>query len=129
MVQELGLKRVMFVDFVQQPELPGVYALGDAFVFATRGDPYGLVVDEAMAAGLPVISTTHAGEIGARVIQDETGLLIPPDNVSALETAMLSMLDDRKRAMEMGASANHRFADRSVDSWAAQIEKFLDLML
>ncbi len=50
--------RVKLAGFHQKAELPRLYAAGDVFVFPTLGDPYGLVVDEAMAAGLPVISTT-----------------------------------------------------------------------
>ncbi len=61
------------MDFVQKDRLPEFYALGDAFVFPTRGDPYGLVVDEAMASGLPVIASDAAGEITSRVTPEETG--------------------------------------------------------
>ncbi len=43
----------------------------DVFVFPTLGDPYGLVVDEAMASSLPVISTSAAGEIADRIVDGE----------------------------------------------------------
>ncbi len=49
-----GLRNVHFVGFVQPKALPPWYGIADAFVFPTLGDPNGLVVEEAMAAGLPV---------------------------------------------------------------------------
>ena len=52
---ERGIRNVFFTGFLQKPDLPHYYALADVFVFPTLGDPYGLVVDEAMACGLPVI--------------------------------------------------------------------------
>jgi glycosyltransferase involved in cell wall biosynthesis len=103
--------------------LPGVYALGDVFVFPTRGDPYGLVVDEALAAGLPVISTTSAGEIVERVKPGETGELVPRDDIDALAAAMCRMCDDPIGIARMGQAATRSLVDRTPASWAVQIER------
>ena len=62
-----GINDVYFVGFYQKTELPSIYSLADIFIFPTLGDPYGLVVDEAMACALPVITTSAAGEIDSRV--------------------------------------------------------------
>ena len=59
------LPRVVMPGFVQPAELPGWYALADCLVFPTHGDPNGLVVEEALAAGLPVIVSDAAGDIAA----------------------------------------------------------------
>ncbi len=48
---------IHFAGFAQRELLPAYYALADAFVFPTHTDPWGLVVNEAMACGLPVISS------------------------------------------------------------------------
>lgn len=125
-VQAVADRRIPGVavrDFVQQPALPEVFALADALVFPTRGDPYGLVVDEAMAAGLPVISSTNAGEIATRIIPGSTGLLVPPDDPAALHDAMLSLEADRRSASEMGDRAAKRLEGRTPERWAAQVAK------
>jgi len=52
---------VRFTGHIRSDDLPGYYSAADALVFPTLGDPHGVVVEEAMAAGLPVICTTEAG--------------------------------------------------------------------
>ena len=58
---QLGLTDVVFHPFVQQRDLPGIYASADVFVFPTLEDVWGLVVNEALTAGLPVLCSVHAG--------------------------------------------------------------------
>ena len=52
---------IQFTGFAQRESLPAYYALADALVFPTHTDPWGLVVNEAMACGLPVICSDVAG--------------------------------------------------------------------
>ena len=75
---ERGIRNVIFAGFFQKAELPRLYAAADVFVFPTLGDPYGLVVDEAMACSLPIISTSAAGEIRDRVESGVNGFVVPP---------------------------------------------------
>lgn len=121
LVRELNLSSVQFMDFVQQSNLPEIYALADVFVFPTLGDPYGLVVDEAMASGLPIIATTSAGEISSRVIPGITGLLVAPDSVESLQGAMMAVLSQSTLVSQMGQNAEHKFLDVSVERWVDQI--------
>jgi glycosyltransferase involved in cell wall biosynthesis len=65
--REEGLTNVAFAGFHQSDTLPSLLAAADAFVFPTLGDPFGMAVPEAMACGLPVISTSAAGEIRGRI--------------------------------------------------------------
>ena len=58
---QFGLTDVVFHPFVQQRDLPGIYASADVFVFPTLEDVWGLVVNEALAAGLPALCSVHAG--------------------------------------------------------------------
>ena len=64
---------VVIAGFRDKRQLPAIYAAADLFVFPTLGDPYGLVIDEAMACSLPVITTTATGELGLRVVDGVTG--------------------------------------------------------
>lgn len=124
-VEARQVRGVVMRDFVQQDELPEVMGAADALVFPTRGDPYGLVVDEAMAAGLPVIASTSAGEIRSRVAHGATGLLVAPDDQHGLWAAMDSLLNDTHRAQEMGEAGAKWIEHRTPDRWAHQVSDAL----
>lgn len=114
---------VRFVPFTQTTALPALLAEADAFVFPTRGDPYGLVVDEAMAAGLPVISSMNAGEIRSRVRHEETGLLVRADDPRALADAMARLAEDQPWAHKLGERGYLEIRTHTPDRWAEQLEK------
>ena len=60
-VKKLKLKNVKLVDFIQPKKLAFEYSKHDIFIMPTLSDPWGLVVNEAMAAGLPIICSDKAG--------------------------------------------------------------------
>jgi glycosyltransferase involved in cell wall biosynthesis len=122
------LRNVAFVGFVQKEDLPRYYAAADAFVFPTLGDPYGLVVDEAMACSLPVLTTTAVGEIGSRVVDGENGYLVPPENAAALAGRMQRLLDDETRR-RLGQRAFAKVADQTVGRWAEEFETAVERIL
>jgi len=121
--REVGL---LFVgDGVEQPELearaagvqPGVirctgfahreqlavyYALAEAFVFPTHTDPWGLVVNEAMACGLPIVATEAGGCVEDLVQEGENGYVVPSANVTKLAEAMAAFARDPQLAARMG---------------------------
>jgi glycosyltransferase involved in cell wall biosynthesis len=90
------LPSVKFAGFVQPAALPEWYAICDVLVFPTHGDPNGLVVEEALAAGLPVITSDAAGDIWTRV-PETVGCIFPVGDVDALVKAMLLLADPLKR--------------------------------
>jgi glycosyltransferase involved in cell wall biosynthesis len=69
--------RATFAGFLQQDELPLSYARGKIFCFPTRNDPWGVVANEACAAGLPVVTCENAGCAGELVIHDRNGYVLP----------------------------------------------------
>ena len=125
---ERGLS-VRLAGFRQKNELPRMYAASDIFVFPTLGDPYGLVVDEAMAAGLPVISTTSAGEIHERVHDGENGYLVPADDATALAIAMRRLGSDPALRSRMGTRSAEMIAPYTPDRWAEQFEIAVDAIV
>ena len=70
-----------------------LFAEADLFAFPTRGDCLPLAVMEAMAAGLPVI-TTHVGALAEAVTDGHTGLIVPPDDPDALRGALTALIAD-----------------------------------
>jgi glycosyltransferase involved in cell wall biosynthesis len=90
--RESATPGVTFAGFVQPADLPEWYAMCDILVFPTHGDPNGLVVEEALAAGCPVIVSDAAGDIKARV-PDSVGRVFPVGDVMALARAMTELAE------------------------------------
>jgi glycosyltransferase involved in cell wall biosynthesis len=119
------LERVVFAGFIQAEQIAGWYALADAMVFPTLGDPHGLVVEEAMVAGLPVICTTAAGDIAARLPHGEAGFIVTPNDSQALEGAMRALADDEPGRLQMGRRAAELAEARSHRRYAEEFEAFV----
>lgn len=126
---ERGIRNVVFAGFKQKPELPRYYALADVFVFPTLGDPYGLVVDEAMACGLPIISTSAAGEIRDRIEEGVNGYIVPPEDSAALAGAMRRLAQDGTSRERMGAVSAQRIQGHTPERWAENFERIVYALL
>jgi glycosyltransferase involved in cell wall biosynthesis len=122
-IERRGLDRVIFAGFIQRDDLPPWYAAADVLVFPTRADTYGMVVDEAMAAGVPVISTTTAGEIRTRVIEGKTGWLVPAQDPDALAKAMASAAEDPTATRRLGTVALKLMEGQGPSRWAEEFEE------
>ncbi len=81
------------------------YAAADVFVLPSRFEPWGLVVNEAMAAGLPVIASERVGCVDDLVSNGENGLVVPAENVQRLAAAMQLLLDDEALCRRMSEKA------------------------
>ncbi len=126
---ERGLRNVVFAGFHQKQELPRYYAAADVFVFSTLGDPYGLVVDEAMACSLPVISTAAAGEITDRVDEGINGYIVPPENSEALANRMFLFVGNSDLCERMGESSAEKIAGHTPERWAEEFESIANNLL
>jgi glycosyltransferase involved in cell wall biosynthesis len=111
--------------FLEGEALRAWYSAADVFVFPTLGDPYGEVVQEAMASGLPVIATTTAGDIADRVVEGETGYLVPPDDALSLARRMRLLASDPALRSRLGANGGERIQDWSTERWASRFEDMI----
>jgi glycosyltransferase involved in cell wall biosynthesis len=96
---------VQFAGFQQQAVLPKFYGMADVFVLPTHSDTWGLVINEAMASGLPVISSTAAGAAMDLVQHGRNGYLFEPGNVDALATHIRTVLNAPDKAEDMGRAS------------------------
>ena len=116
---------VAFTGFVQRQEIPRYYAAADVAVLPTLGDANGLVVEEALAAGLPVICTDSVGEIRTRLPPEGPGIIVPTENREALAAAMTQLAVDSERRSTLAARAFGRAAEMTPERHALDFERFV----
>jgi glycosyltransferase involved in cell wall biosynthesis len=125
-VKDLALQGVSFCGFRQIDELPAYYAHAGAFVHPALVDQWGLVVNEAMAAGLPVLVSERAGCAQDLVQHGVNGFTFDPENVPEL-ARLLSVLShpDTDRA-GMGEASRRIIADWSPARFASGLWAAVD---
>jgi glycosyltransferase involved in cell wall biosynthesis len=92
-------------------DLIGLYQRADVFCLPTLGDCLPMVLSEAGAMGLPLVST-DVGAIGEIVRDGQTGLLVPPDNPAALASALTRLTGDPQLRHRLGDGARELVTDR-----------------
>jgi glycosyltransferase involved in cell wall biosynthesis len=95
------------------------YAQADVFVFPSVSDPWGLVLNEAMASGLPLVTTSAPGAVDDLVIHGRNGLVVEPFDVVGLATAMSTLTADAALRLSMGAESSSIIAGFEPETWAA----------
>ena len=113
------------VHFLGNPQnvVPELMRTADLFVFPSRYEPYGLVVIEAMASGLPVITATTTG--AAEIVTSECGVVLSDtEETQALAQAMSRLARDRDLRNQMGKAAR---AVAEQHSWASMAQIYVDL--
>lgn len=86
-------------------DIAALFAASDLFVLPSRDEPFGIVVLEAMAAGVPIVATQTAGPL--EILNAATAVLVPIGEVQALAQAIGQFLDDRSAAQGRAAQAAH----------------------
>lgn len=109
---DLGLDdRIRFTGARIGPDLDASYAAADLVVLASRFESYGMVVTEALAHGLPVVTTTVGAlpqTLGRHADQSRPGLLVPPDDPEALATALRGWLSSPSMRAQLRTAAGRR---------------------
>ena len=111
--------QVVFPGFLQRDELAPVYALAEALVFPTHSDPWGLVVNEAIACALPVIVTRVAGCVADLVRDGENGYVVGPGDPAALSQAIGQLLHSSELQKRMAHRSLEISSQFTPDAWAA----------
>ncbi len=100
--------KVSFLGMFQRPQLVDRYYEADIFAFAPIwNEGFGLPPVEAMAAGLPVV-TSRSGTLVETVIDGKTGILVEKNNATELAAALLSLVEDDDRREAMGRAGRRR---------------------
>jgi glycosyltransferase involved in cell wall biosynthesis len=113
----LGATNVHFIPFSSKEKLKQYYTAADLFCFPTREDIWGLVINEAMGYGLPVITTDRCNAGIEMVKDDVNGYIIPVESVNDIVQKSAMILSDEDIQVRMGRESiktAHRFTVESM---------------
>jgi 1,2-diacylglycerol 3-alpha-glucosyltransferase len=128
LVCRYGLSGVVHLPgFLQYDELPTYYGLAGAFVHASTVEQWGLVVNEAMAAGLPVIISERCGCVDELVIQGRNGYSFDPLDPAELCRLLLLVASERCDRQRLAQEGRTIIADWSPERFALGLRKAADL--
>jgi len=128
MITELDLCNVFLFGHKSQDELPRFYAAADVFVFPSLVDVWGLVVNEALASGLPILASCHSG-VGQGLIEGaEVGEVFDPLDIDSFAGMLLrwatgQLPSDRSIARRLVEKEDYSLSVRAFRNLAAEISK------
>lgn len=102
----------IFAGFVNQRELPRVLGASDIFVLPSENEPWGLIINEAMCAGLAIVTAREVGAVPDLVKDGVNGKLFEAGDVGGLTESLRPLVADPARAQAMGAESR-----RMIASW------------
>jgi glycosyltransferase involved in cell wall biosynthesis len=104
---------IVFGGFVNQTELPHIYGASDIFVLPAESEPWGLAVNEAMCAGLPIVVSGEVGCAADLVREGINGYLVKAGNVSSLVKVLETLVANPSIRQGMGAASR-----ALIDTWS-----------
>lgn len=120
-IEKYDLKNIHFINFIQLDVLKKYYMAADLFVLPTREDTWGLVVNEAMSYGLPVI-TTNRCVAGLELIENGiNGYLVPTNDSKALAEKISFLFDNPNLRGKMALNNFEKIKDYNYENMARVI--------
>ena len=118
---------IHFVDFQNQQQMPAVYAMADIFVLPSKGpgETWGLAVNEAMAAGKPVLVSDACGCVQDLVEEGVNGWIFKAGDQAMLQAKIESISTDKNVLAAMGKKGSERIKQYNFEGIASAIENSL----
>lgn len=128
LIDEIGLRDVSLPGFRQIDELPAYYGLASAFIHPALQEQWGLVVNEAMAAGLPVLISQSCGCARDLIIDGVTGFTFDPGNTAELADLMFRVSTGQYDLQTIALNAQKHIDAWGLDRFAAGITEALQVV-
>ena len=123
-IQTLGLSKVVHLPgFLQEHQLLPYFAHAKCFIHASTHEQWGLVVNEAMAAGLPVLVSNRCGCFDDLVLEGKTGFGFDPMDTTALSSLMVKINSETHHGTLMGQNAFNHIQQFSPEYFAQNLVK------
>jgi len=124
--QTLHLKNVFYKSFMSKNNLKKYYRCADLFVLPTKEDTWGLVINEAMSHGLPVISSDKCIAARYLVKNNVNGYIYNVNDEDMLSRYIQLILQDNKLSSEMGKKSINYIKEYTIENMARTIIKYLE---
>jgi glycosyltransferase involved in cell wall biosynthesis len=124
-VARANLANVRFLGNVPRERLAEVYQAADVFVLPTLVDCWALVVNEAMASGLPVINSKYTGSTEL-IVEGETGWVVDPRDRTDMVAKLQAAWEARDRRQTMGDAARNVVAAMSIPAVAQRVRRAVE---
>lgn len=126
LLRRIATENVTFLGNVERDALPQIYADSDIAVVPSRSETWGMALNEAALAGLPLVSSTVVG--GSRDLIEEgvNGFRVPPDDPAALRDALRRFIDDDELRRSAGVRSREIGAEFTPDRWADKVAELVE---
>ncbi|MGH3105186.1 MAG: glycosyltransferase family 4 protein, partial [Gaiellaceae bacterium] len=114
-------ERVRFTGALDRDAVAEHYARADVFVLPSRSEQWGMVLNEAAAAALPIVATTSAGAARELVEDGVNGFVVEPDDVDELARALRRMAEDEELRRRAGARSRALVEGLTPEAWATAV--------
>jgi glycosyltransferase involved in cell wall biosynthesis len=122
--------KLLLLGNINYPDIPAIYAGADILAFPTLADEWGLVVNEALAAGLPVLGSLYSQAVEEMVEDVKTGWTFRPDHEDEMSRAIDCALSVKPECLaEMRVAARARAFMITPDTMAEKIVRAIELVL
>jgi glycosyltransferase involved in cell wall biosynthesis len=127
-ISAAGRSRIFYEGFQPPERLPEYFARGDVFVLPSRYDGWGVVINQALAAGLPVISTDSAGAAVDLIQSGVNGIVLKAGEIDSLESAMEGFARNPSLARQFGQNSRKVAAGLTPEAGAEKWVKVFEIV-
>lgn len=120
LIERFKLANVHFIEFKSKEKLKEYYKAADLFVLPTREDIWGLVINEAMACGLPVITTTSCVAGVALIENGNNGYLVKPESANELGKRINNTIHDQALLDKLSSNSIKKIRCFTIEKMACQ---------
>jgi glycosyltransferase involved in cell wall biosynthesis len=117
---------VRYFGKLNRTELTKLYREVDIFVLPSRYDLWGVVINEAMNSGLPIVTTNNVGAAGDLVVDGKNGYVVDSNDAVSLSNALTSLSNNEDLRLEMGKSSRRIISNWGLSRAAAGLDRAVD---
>lgn len=117
-LRALASDRVRFLGPLRRDELVDWYARADAFVLPSCAEPWGMVLNEAATAGLPLVATENAGAAHDLIEEGVNGFIVAAGDEGALAVALTRLVEDEGFRLAAGLHSRELIRGFTPEAWA-----------
>lgn len=128
-IRSMSRGSAALIGFKQIDELPQVYAAAAGLILPSLSEPWGLVVNEAMASGLPILASNRVGASLDLVFPGINGYIFDPECRRDMVEAMLRLSSDDVDREAMSVASRRIVANFTPDTWAAALADCIEVTL